>query len=818
MPKGLDLSNPLAGRSPVRLYWAGFARAYVLFQDQCRKGVAHFVGSVAALRDVALSQHPELVGAPALDAAVVQQCAREVIIRINGHCGFSRTKILCRRSKCVRQRLGTSRCFSPGTKVSVLLSVGRCIIRPMRTLHIGLLLALAGCGGASNTAPDSKPPLDKTTPAPSATSATNAAPTNTVAAESKPSPPQKLAADTPSQTVAGHTFIAPSGWSLSVKGMVTIVEAPEGDSRIALVDVKAKDADSAIKEAWGAYRADAKWPLRAMTTTSDKDGWSDRRNYVYQTSPNERRAVVAGTRRHGDQWLVSIYDVSDPVGDKRSAQISLIFGRLFPKGYSRESFAGKKANQLDAARIKELSDFIERGQKALGVPGVSMGLVQDGKVVFSGGFGVRDLDKPAKVDGDTLYIIASNTKAMTTMMLGKLVDEKKIAWDTPVTKLLPEFKLGDADTTSRVLVKHLICACTGLPRQDLEWLLEFKKGTPATSLATLGTMQPTSKFGELFQYSNPLAAAGGFVGAHVAFPKKELGAAYDEAMKTLVFDPLGMKATTFDFKQALKGNHAGAHALDIDGKPAAAVMDVNYSILPVRPAGGAWSSVNDVLKYVQMELAKGLLPNGKRYVSEAVLKDRQVPQVMIGKDASYGMGLTTNTMYGTPVVQHNGSMIGYKSQMFWLPEYGVGAVILTNSDPGGALIGPFMRKVLEVLFNGNPEADNDIAAAAKAIQDRIAAERKLLAVPPEKAEVDKLAANYTSAVLGDIAVTKGEKTIFDFGEFKSPVASRKNPDGTTSFVTTVPGFSGLDLIVGSANGKRTLVIRDAQHEYTFTEK
>ncbi|HRI69517.1 MAG TPA: serine hydrolase domain-containing protein [Polyangium sp.] len=688
----------------------------------------------------------------------------------------------------------------------------------MRTLHIGLIVALAGCGGTSTSSPDPQPPVGKTEPVASATTATTSASATNTAPESKAAPAQKLTADTPSTTVGGHTFIAPNGWTLSVKGNATIVEAPEGDSRIVFVDVKAKDADSAVKEAWAAYRPDMKLPLRATTPISDKDGWQDRRNYVYQTSPNERRGVVAGTRRHGDQWLVSIFDVTDAVGEKRGAQITLIFGRLFPKGYSRESFAGKKANALDAARIKELSDFVERGQKALGIPGVSIGLVQDGKVVFTGGFGVRDLDKPAKVDADTLYIIASNTKAMTTMMLGKLVDEKKLTWDTPVTKVLPDFKLGDADTTSRVLVKHLICACTGLPRQDLEWLFEFKKGTPASSLVTLGTMQPTTKFGELYQYSNPLAAAGGFVGGHVAFPTKELGAAYDEAMKTLVFDPLGMKSTTFDFKRALKGNHAGAHGLDIDGKPAAAVMDVNYSILPVRPAGGAWSSVNDVVKYVQMELAKGMLPNGKRYASEAVLKDRQTAQVTIGKDAFYGMGLITNTMYGTPVVQHGGSMIGYKSQMFWLPEHNVGAVILTNADPGGALNGPFVRKLLEVLFNGNPEADNDLAVAAKAIQERIAAERKLLTFPPDKAEVDKLAAHYTSTALGDLDVVQGDKPIFDFGEFKSPVASRKNPDGTVSFLTTVPGFSGIEMVVGNAAGKRSLVVRDAQHEYTFTEK
>ena len=629
---------------------------------------------------------------------------------------------------------------------------------------------------------------------------------------------QPLAADTPSTTTAGHTFIAPVGWTVSVKGKATIVEAPEGDSRIVFVDVTTMEPDAAIAEGWAAYQPAAKRPLKAKTDSSDKDGWTNQQTYSYQTSPNERRSVTAGTARHGDSHLVWIYDMSDPVAEKRGAQVALIFGRLFPKGYKRESFAGKRANELDAARIAELGKFIERALSQLGVPGASLAIVQGGKVVFSGGFGVKELGKPEKPDGDTLYMIASNTKAMTTMLLGRLVDQKKITWQTPVTTLLPQFKLGDADTTSKVLVEHLICACTGLPRQDFEWLLEFAKATPDTALTTLGTMQPTSKFGEMFQYSNPMAAAAGYTGAHVLLPGVELGAAYDQAMSAEVFGPLGMASTTFDFAKALKGNHASAHSLDIDGKPALAAMDVNYSIVPVRPAGGAWSSVNDVLKYVQMEISMGTLPDGKRYASEAVLEERRAPKVWIGKDEWYGMGLAVDQTYGTPVVHHGGSMIGYKSDMMWLPQHGVGAVVLTNGDPGWAISGNFRRKLLEVLFDGNAEADNDLAAAAKAMKERIAAERKLLTVPPDPAETGKLASRYGSAALGEIRVTKGDKPIFDFGEFKSEVASRKNPDGSVSFLTTVPGFDGLEFVVGAASARRTLVFRDAQHEYTFSEK
>lgn len=651
-------------------------------------------------------------------------------------------------------------------------------------------------------------------------------PTTSPGREAEPPSPavteERLTADTPRATVQGATFIAPAGWSIAVRGPATILEAPEGDSHIALVDVRAADADAAVKAAWAAYRPDAKWPLQVATPLADNNGWQDRRAYTYETSPNERRGVSVLAQRHGDTWTVAISDVSHPTGEKRLAQIALIYNRLFPKGYQRETFAGRKPNPLDGARIAQLSAFIESAREQLGVPGVALGLLQDGKVVFAGGFGVRELGKPERVDGDTLFQVASNTKPLTTLLLAKLVDEGRLTWDTPVATVLPSFKLGDAATTSRVLVKHLICACTGLPRKDFDWLLEFAGSTPATALGVLGAVQPTSNFGEMFQYSNGLAAAGGFVAGHVAFPALELGAAYDQAMQSRVFDPLGMSATTFDFDRALRGNHAAPHALDIDGKPAAAVMEINYAIVPMRPAGGAWSNVKDLMRYLAMELARGTLPNGERYIGEAALLARRERQVSIGSDVTYGMGLRVDSTWGIPVISHGGSMIGYKTDMFFLPDHGIGGVILTNSDSGQAILGHFKRKLLEVVFDGRPEADAKLAAGVRSMQTYIASERERLTVPPAAEDVRKLAAGYHNAALGNLAVStindaRGTpSTWFDFGEWKSEVATRRHPDGTVSFLTIVPGMTGLEFVPGSAEGKPTLVFRDAQHEYTFT--
>jgi hypothetical protein len=240
----------------------------------------------------------------------------------------------------------------------------------------------------------------------------------------------------------------------------------------------------------------------------------------------------------------------------------------------------------------------------------------------------------------------------------------------------------------------------------------------------------------------------------------------------------------------------------------------------VRPAGAAWSNVEDMLAYISMELADGLLPDGRRYLSKGSIDARRAAQVTIGKTTTYGMGLQVDTTYGTPVVYHGGATFGYLSDMIWLPGHDVGAVILTNSDSGGMLLWPFQRKLLEVLFDGWPEADALVAARSKSQVERLAADRKSLTVPADPVESAKLAKHYSNDALGDVTVSHTEAaTTFDFDEWQSEVASRKNQDGTVSFLLISPGVAafGLEFVVGSGPG-RTLVMRDSQHEYIFKEQ
>jgi CubicO group peptidase (beta-lactamase class C family) len=637
------------------------------------------------------------------------------------------------------------------------------------------------------------------------------------AADGEAAAAAETVADTPSGTPRGTTFILPGGWTQRVQDNGVLVMPPEGDgSRLIILDAKAATADEAVAEAWAVLGMAPK--LMVATDAAPKDGWEARRFYDYDVAANAKRAVGASAYRKGKAWTVVAVDVDQAIAEKRGSQFGKISQRLQPAGYQRESFAGRTAHKLDETRLQQVASFVEAMRQDYDVPGVAIGIVQDGKVVMSRGFGVRQLGKPDKVDGDTRFMIASNTKALTTLMLAKLVDAGKLDWNARAEDVYPGFELGDAATTDQVLVKHLICACTGVPRQDFEWLFEGEKQTPGTVMATLGTMQPTSGFGELFQYSNPMAAAAGYIGGQVAYPGTELGAGYDKAMQSLVFDPLGMKDTTFDYAKAQTGDYAAPHGYDIGHEVEVMGMDLNDTIVASRPAGAAWSTVDDLLKYVQMEIDRGVLPDGKRYIGEAALMQRREPQIALGVDRNYAMALMVDNSDGVTVIDHGGDMGGFHSNMMWWPDQKVGAVILTNADEGVNLRGPFKRRLMELMFDGELQAEAAAKAGAKANREGFDAFVKLLQHPADAKGLESLAPRYHNDALGELAVTRKDgKAWFDVGAFSSEVATMPQPDGSLAFVTIDPVALGFLFVRAEKDGVRKLVVRDGQHEYVFDE-
>jgi len=630
---------------------------------------------------------------------------------------------------------------------------------------------------------------------------------------------QTVAADTPGTLASGVQYVQPKDWTASRQGTALIFTSPEGDLRIVVADIgAASDAKDAVAKTWAAFRPGAAPTLRTATPAPPADGWEERVSFAYETLPSERAARSATAFRKGAAWTVLIVDGSAGTAAKRSAAMSVVQQGLHPAGFQSESFAGKVAHRLTPDRVKLLTDFVEQSRQQLEVPGIGFALIDQGKIVWQGGFGVRALGSPEKVDEHTKFMIASNTKGMTTLLLSVLADEGKLRWDEKVIDLYPQFRLGNDAVTQSVLVRHLVCACTGLPRKDYGFILA-DKGAPASATFTqLAATMPTSKFGDLFQYSNQMASAAGYVAGHILYPKMELGAAYDRAMDVKIFKPLGMKDSTFDYARGMAGNWAAPHGLDVDGRVVKMSNDFNWAPYPYRPAGAAFSTTADMIRYVQLELGKGVL-DGKRVVSEANLVERRKKGVQVGPDSWYGMGLFQRDASGVQVVTHGGTLLGYHSNWYALPESGVGLVILTNADPGAQMFGPVLRRLLEILYDGQPEAARDIAAAAARTKTQARAKRDRLTYPGDPAVLGNLAGHYSDPSVGQITITEknGQKWI-KAGFVEGPLATRKNADGTISVISAGPGNIGVDALVGTRDGKRTLTINDGQQtQYVYSE-
>jgi CubicO group peptidase (beta-lactamase class C family) len=178
--------------------------------------------------------------------------------------------------------------------------------------------------------------------------------------------------------------------------------------------------------------------------------------------------------------------------------------------------AGVTPLPLTGERRTTFETYVAEAINRFGVPGASVAVVQAGEVVYAQGFGVKALGGTDPVTADTLMLIGSVTKSMTATMAATVVDDGWLSWDTPLVELLPRFAVADPQLTPRLTVADAFCACTGLPRRDLELLFNFDDFTPDQLIAQVAELQLTTPYGERFQYSNQMFAMGGYAAGAAA--------------------------------------------------------------------------------------------------------------------------------------------------------------------------------------------------------------------------------------------------------------------------------------------------------------
>jgi CubicO group peptidase (beta-lactamase class C family) len=615
------------------------------------------------------------------------------------------------------------------------------------------------------------------------------------------------------KTPGGATFAVPEGMLARQRGNQLLLQDPEGSVKVYVVELTGEDGAAAVKQAWAAVDP----AFDARLERSSRPPGSERFDEVYvETYVRGERDQVAQAvaRRKGQRTWVSLVRGTPPSLDRRAAQLRAFLNSLEAPGVSEADLSGRTPRPIAESRDQLLS-FVRQALEATGTPGLSIAVVEGRKVVLAEGFGVRKLGRPEPVTADTLMMIGSVTKSLSTLLMATLVDAGKLNWTDLASRIYPGFKLGDAALASKLTVEQLVCACAGLPRKDLPLILEFSGKRAADVFSELALMRPSTGLRETFQYQNHMVAAGGYLAGHVAFPGAKMGQAYDRALRQRVLEPMGMTRSTLDLDAAARDpDHATPHSMDLRGKHRVVSLDHERFARYIRPSGGLWSTAREMANYVITELGRGLAPGGKRVVSEANLTHRWEPQVKISAHVHYGLGWVVARSKGLRLVTHGGGTMGFATKVSFLPDKGLGVVMIANGTGGHLAESMIWSRLMELWFGIDDKAAATLQYAVKKQKQEFAKLAQRTGEPAE-AWIEPLLGEHDNPEIGKITINaRAGGYVLDAGEYRTRLLRYDRPDGKRVLLFADPPLAGLELIPVTGGGG-TLEMKRAQERYLF---
>jgi CubicO group peptidase (beta-lactamase class C family) len=621
-----------------------------------------------------------------------------------------------------------------------------------------------------------------------------------------------------STETAGYRFSLPPGWTFQNEDApAPTMGCPEGDLRVSFVEVEA--AGTVQETALATWRKlDPAFDASVLQEypATPAEGWDKVCQVLFATPASESRVQIAIVRTLGSRAYVNLIRGTNAAVSRRNAQMAEAIGSWKPEGLKEISLSGQ-AKSWSPEHGRQLREFALSAMNSLNVPGMSIAIVQDGCIVYAEGLGVRNLNRPEPVTPRTRFMIGSVTKALTSFLMTRLVDQKRLSWSTPVVDLLKGFTLADPEITQRLQMRHTVSASTGMPRQDYEFLFRYSGITPEARMAEMKNMRPTTGFGETFQYSNLLVAAGGYAAARVCVPEGPLEEAFEQVMKKVVFHPLGMHNSFLRQQDALRGESAAPHAMGFDGRAHNIPISMEMSVHSVAPAGGVWSTAPDLACYVLMELANGRLPDGERLISEELILERRRPGIKFDDKNSYGLGLIISNEFGLHVIHHGGNTLGFSADMYFLPESGFGAVVLTNAYAAVEFLEAMRQKIRELVFGAEPRAEAIVETAAKAKADILAKlQTRVKTDADSTAWIAETLGTYRSAELGGARISKNEHGYqVEFDEWSSDLAAEVQPGGDRLLRLISPPWAGaMKMLVSEGE----LLLDAGQMKYVFRKE
>ena len=356
-------------------------------------------------------------------------------------------------------------------------------------------------------------------------------------------------------------------------------------------------------------------------------------------------------------------------------------------------------------------------------PGLGVTVVENGQVTLAKGYGVKKLGSPDKVDENTAFGIASNTKAMTAALLAMLVEEGKIEWDAPVTKYMPSFQMSDPVVTKLMTVRDLLVHRSGLTLGAGDLMIwPAPTHTRAEIVAGLKYLPIGGQFRGGYAYDNVLYVAAG------ALIEAVTGKTWEEEIKTRIFQPLGMADTVSSPALVDRARRAEPHCRlgpPVRGLGPQTVLPFDASFDAAGPAGGVNSTPRDIGKWMQVQLARGVAPDGKRLWSEQQAREMWKPQTITASSdgpttenpgratmQAYALGWFVQDHRGERLLWHTGGLAGFISYTGLLPGRKSGIMIMTNAEE---------NPVLRSLRYGGPDrlqgrSDYDWIASSKRLQ------------------------------------------------------------------------------------------------------
>ncbi len=370
-------------------------------------------------------------------------------------------------------------------------------------------------------------------------------------------------------------------------------------------------------------------------------------------------------------------------------------------------------------RLKGLDTFVTRILKGFNAPGVSIAVIEKGKVVYTGGFGYRDMDKKLPVTENTQFGIGSCTKAFTASMLGMLEAEGKVDIDKPVRNYLPELKFQNEYTNNHVTLRDMMSHRTGLPRHDLSWYASW--ASREELLKRIEFMEPTAELREKWQYNNFMFLAQGVV------IEKLTGKSWEDNIKERIFTPIGM-------------NNSNLSTIEMEKSPdhslAFASTDSTIKAIPYRnidamgPAGSINSCAKDMAKWL-LTWVNGGKYNGKEVFSAAYKSDAITIQMAMGGGtpgvenpdlhvSGYGLGWMISSYRGHYRVEHGGGIDGFITTTGFFPSDSIGIFIVSNQGAVVSNIRNFIAdRMLNLSYRNWPETQLDAIAKAREKKDKV---------------------------------------------------------------------------------------------------